>query len=229
MRIRALRSREAVHYSQLSSVMPQTTEHRSSQRASAQSSRRQISRLENVRMGINEMFTGRSRVGRARSIRHSPGTALESSDLQSPKSPRFVLGLNNLSSTTLAIPYLNRSAPPSPVSATPISAHSLPAPISSRPITPNSFRQQVQRQQNISTVPSHIRHNSERRFRGVDPAELRLIELAEDGRRRRRRGSKSNRTRSCSPQTKNKKVRRKILTCIISGLVCVRLHRYNSN
>jgi hypothetical protein len=53
---------------------------------------------------------------------------------------------------------------------------------------------------------------------GVDPAELHLAELAETGRRRRQRKARE-RERRCMPKIKNKKIRAKILSCFISGLV----------
>jgi hypothetical protein len=169
-----------------------------------------------MRAGIHSLFSGRSTVGpRSRTP-------------DSPKSPRFVLGLPNLPTTRLNVPYLTRSASdPSrsgsqhstvlPASSSSPSNEDPTAPISPRPITPNSLRQQIQRP-DLSAVPSHVRHNSGRRFVGVDPAELHLAELAEAGRSRRRH-KRRHRERTYAPKIKNRKVRTKILWCFISGLV----------
>jgi hypothetical protein len=192
--------------------MPPVRQNNPRRSPSTRSLRQPPSRLENVRTGIQQMFTGRSMVGAARA--HSP---------ESPKTPRLALGLQNFSSTRLDIPYLTRIATiPNPsnepqIASSPESAHSPATPISSRPITPNSLRQQIQ-QPTISTVPSHVRHNSARRFVGIDPAEQHLAELADRGRRRRRYKSRS-RDRRCAPKIKNRKIRSKILRCFISGLV----------
>ena len=173
-------------------------------------------RLDGVRAGIHHLFSGRSTVGP-----RSPTP-------DSPKSPRFVLGLPNLPTARLNVPYLTRSASnpsrsnsqrsntaPAPSPAQP--PESPLTPISSRPITPNSLRQQIQ-QPDVSAVPSHTRHNSARRFVGVDPAEQYLAELAQTGRDRRRRKRK-HKERTCAPKIKNRKIRAKILLCFISGLV----------
>jgi hypothetical protein len=176
----------------------------------------QSSRLGGVRAGIHQLFSGRSTVG-PRSL--TP---------DSPKTPRFVLGLPNLSTTRLNVPYLiqttsnptrsnsNRSNA-SRTSSSSQDAESSTTPISSRPITPNSLRQQIQ-QPPLSAVPTHVRHDSARRFVGVDPAEQHLAELAQAGRERRRH-KRRHRERNCAPKIKNKKIRSKILSCFISGIV----------
>lgn len=168
------------------------------------------SRLEGVRAGIHQLFSGRSAVGP-----RSPTP-------DSPKSPRFVLGLPNLSTTRLNVPYLTRTASnPSRSNASPASssqsAESPTTPISSRAITPNSLRQQIQ-QPAVPAIPTHIRQNYARRFVGVDPAEQHLAELAQAGRERRRR-KRRHTERRCEPKIKNRKIRAKILSCFISGLV----------
>jgi hypothetical protein len=176
----------------------------------------QSSRLDGVRAGIHQLFTGRSTVGP-----RSPTP-------DSPKTPRFVLGLPNLSSTRLNVPYLSRtpSVPrrsntqrsnTTPTASSSQSPESPTTPISSRPITPNSLRQQVQ-QPAVSAVPYHVRNNSARRFVGVDPAEHHLAELAQAGRERRRH-KRRHRERVCAPKIKNRKIRAKILSCFISGMV----------
>ena len=192
--------------------MPPVRQNNPRRSTSSRSSRQPPSRLENVRTGLQQLFTGRSSVGTARS--HSP---------ESPKSPRYALGLQNLSSTRINIPYLTRtttipnSSNESTSTTSPESPHSPTTPISTRPITPNSLRQQIQHPA-VSTLPSHVRHNSARRFIGIDPAEQHLAELAEQGRRRRRHKPRSK-DRRCAPKIKNRKIRSKILSCFISGLV----------
>ena len=194
-------------------------------------SRRSISRVENIRSGLQGLFTGRSTVGRSR---------YDSEQIpESPKSPRPghtqrpVLGLHNLPTTRLNIPYLARSRSDTRThsrsesrsthrSNTPLSPaeQQYEEPLNFRPITPNSWRQ-VQ-QGNVSTLPSHIRHNSSRRFVGVDPAEQHLATLAQDARRRRRRNKtreEGTKRRRCGMKIKNRKVRGKLLSCFISGLV----------
>ena len=185
--------------------------------SSGRSSRpNQSSRLEGVRAGIHSLFSGRSTVGP------------RSSTPDSPKSPRFVLGLPNLSTTRLNVPYLTRSVSnPSRSNsqrsyasrAAPIlqSPQSPLTPISSRPITPNSFREEIQHPA-VFAVQSHVRQNSAQRFVGVDPAEHHLAELAQAGRERRRHKRKQK-ERTCAPKIKNKKIRAKILMCFISGMV----------
>lgn len=198
-------------------TMPPIRQSNHRRSSSGRSSRpSQSSRLDGVRAGIHQLFSGRSTVGP-----RSPTP-------DSPKSPRFVLGLPNLSTTRLNVPYLTRTASnpsrsnsqrsyaaPAPSSSQ--TPESPSTPISSRPITPNSLRQQIQ-QPGVSAVPSHVRHNSARRFVGVDPAEQHLVELAQAGRDRRRRKRK-HKERTCGPKIKNRKIRAKILMCFVSGLV----------
>jgi hypothetical protein len=185
--------------------MPPVRQNGHRRQQSSESSRGPQSRIEGIRTGINSLFSGRSRVGPPRS--RTP---------ESPKTPRLALGLGNFSSTRLVIPYLTRtnttSRPPTRQNT----------PISSRPITADSLRNSLRQQDTIlplSNPPRHARHNSHtaRRFVGVDPAELHLAELAETGRRRRQRKAKES--RRCAPKITNKKIRAKILSCFISGLV----------
>ena len=204
-----------IHFEQ-SSAMPSTSE--STRRSSAsQSSRRAPSRLENVRVGINQLFTGRSRVGLPRS--QTP---------ESPKTPRVALGLQNLPSTRINIPYLHRTSSQSsnrstqPSTSVSPSAHNPLTPFSSRPITPRALRQETRDSidSTNTTLPPPFRRSSTRRFIGVDPAELHLAELAHAGRRRRRQKARNRHTdRRCAPKIKNRKIRQKILSCFVSGLV----------
>ena len=188
-----------------SSAMPpirQTTLRRTASNQSARGT--SASRIEIVRAGIQQLFSGRSSVG------------TRSSSPESPKTPRLALGLNNLSSTRLNIPFLTRTntTDRSTTSPSSPSARSPTTPISSRPITRNALREHEL--SNVSAIPPPLRHNSNQRFAGVDPAERELAELAYIGRRRRNRTSKERR---CAPKIKNQKIRANILKCFISGMV----------
>jgi hypothetical protein len=170
------------------------------------------SRLQNVRVEINQLFSGRSSVRLPRSL--SP---------ESPKTPRLALGLQNLPSTRIHIPYLNRrsstdsSRSTQPNTAVPRPARN-PTSFSSRPITPRALREEP-RNTPTTSIPPQVRRSSGRRFVG-DPAELHLAELAHVGRRRRRHKSRNRRAeRRCGPKVKNRKIRQKILSCFVSGLV----------
>jgi len=185
--------------------MPPVRQNSHRRQTSSESSQAPPSRLEGIRTGVNHLFSGRSRVGTPRS--RTP---------ESPKTPRLALGVGNFSSTRLVIPYLTRTntVPPSPA------RHDPHSPISSRPITAHSLRQQTTILP-TSSVPPHVRHNSypARRFVGVDPAELHLANLADSGRRRRNKARR--REPRCAPKIKNKKIRAKILSCFISGMVSI--------
>jgi hypothetical protein len=175
----------------------------------SQNSRPAASRLANARAEVNQLFSGRSSVG-ARGRSQSP---------ESPKEPRQQLGLGRLPSTRINIPYLNRtnSATNTPL-ASPRSIRNPFAPISNRPVTAQSLRQETE-QSHVANPPQVRRSATQnRRFVGVDPAELHLAELAEAGRRRRRQKTR-NTERGCGPKIKNRKIRSKILACFISGLV----------
>lgn len=185
--------------------------HRSSRQSRA-------SRLEGLRASIQELFSGRSTVGPRNMIPDSP------------KTPRFVLSLPNLSTTRLNVPYLTRTIS-NPTrsnsqrsygsSGSPLQTVENPTtPISARPITPDSFRQQLQQPaaSAVLGVPTNFRQQYGRRFVGVDPAEQHLVELVDAGRIRRRR-KRTRRETTCARKIKNKRIRIKILCCFVSGLV----------
>jgi hypothetical protein len=172
---------------------------------------------------VHQMFSGRSRVG----------TSPRNSMPDSPKTPRIALGLGNLPSTRLHIPYLSRSNTSS--SQRSARSASLNSPrsfrhhpytsLDDRPTTANSVRQDAPQPPVPAAQSSEPRQSSrqrspQRRFVGVDPAELHLAELAETGRRRRRRKS-PRLDRICLPKVKNKKIRAKILSTFISGMVSI--------
>ncbi|KAI9643956.1 hypothetical protein NHQ30_007307 [Ciborinia camelliae] len=144
---------------------------------SAESNRRQ-SRLEDIRGGLHTLFSGRTDV----EARSPPP--------ESPKAPRLD-GLGNLPSTRIHIPGLTISQSStrrnstttettlprheeSPLSPAPRSASRLsqptPPPVVSSP---------------VSTIPSRVQRRSSRRFLSVDPAEERLNDMENRGRRRR--------------------------------------------
>jgi hypothetical protein len=170
-------------------------------------------KLQNVRRGINRLFSGQSRVGTTRNIADEVP--------ESPKTPRLALGLHDLPSTRLHIPYLNRTRSNGSQDSRPSSqrSHRTLTPTRSQSNLPITVRQQIQQRLPLPTESNEPqRSSSPRRFVGVDPAELQLAELAATGRRHRR---VSKRIR-CMPQIKNRKIRGKILSCFISGIVSMR-------
>jgi hypothetical protein len=201
--------------------MPSVSQSTPRQSSTAQSSSPPApSGLSGVRATLQDLFTGRSTVGRP--SRNQPP--------ESPKTPRPVLqrpviGLQNLPTTRINIPHLTRVASSdsarSHSSTSPLSPHAVDSPQSIHSIIPNSRRQQTETSGVIAQ--SHpVRHNSNRRFVGVDPAELHLAQLVQDGRRRRRaktRNRSHGRNHTCAPKIKNKHIRSKILSCFVSGLV----------
>jgi hypothetical protein len=210
--------------SAMSSTRQTTPRHSPTEQSS---SRPPTTRLGNVRAGVQGLFTGISTIGRARS--HSQDSP------ESPKSPRHpvsrpIIGLQDLPTPRFNIPYLSRShssrsqrshrSNHSQSSIAPLSPHTAENPYSTQPITPNYIRQQTEHP-NVHAVPRRVRHTSDRRFDGVDPAELALAELVHNGRRRRRNKPRNSRggDRRCTPRIKNKRIRSKILSCFISGLV----------
>jgi hypothetical protein len=147
-----------------------------------------------VRTGVQQMFSGRSSVG------------TQSPTPESPKTPRLALALNNPSSTTTpsshAVSPLSQSATDTGIPATP------------QPAAPGPVRHQ-QTYHDISVLSVQTRHQTPRRF--VDPGEHQLAELANEARRRRHKTQGGERRRS--PRAKKPKLRAKILTCFVSGVV----------
>ncbi len=173
--------------------------------------RRPPTALDNVRNGIASLFSGYSRVG--------SGRERQSQVPESPKTPRLPHG--GLPSTRHIIPHLTRTStnpdlsPPARSRAS--QSRRLPfSSFRSHPATPHDPSQE------ISPVRPIHRRYSTRRFVGVDPAEVQLAELAHSGRRRQshkgRRGDIM--CWMCAPKIKNKKIRAKILSCFVSGMVC---------
>ena len=171
------------------------------------SSATRVGRLEGIRAGLHQVFTGRSSVG-------------SSSPEEGPKTPRLAIGLHNLPSTRLIIPGLTRTVTNHSVRSQTSNrqATSTPStPLNSGPTTPNSVRQA---QQPVSPrLPQFHRSSptsNDSRFVGVDPAEQHLADLTQAGRRRRRKVGSSE--HSCVPKIKNRKIRSKLLSCFVSGI-----------
>jgi hypothetical protein len=191
---------------------PRQNEHR--RLSSRETSQLPTSRVEGIRTSINHMFSGRSRVGAAspRSPRnHIP---------DSPKTPQLPLGLGNFSSTRLNLPYLSRSSSVASTIRTPVAAE--PAPQPSINSQPSTLRRETRRIPESTTLPTSLPRahyeQSPNRFVGVGPEEQHLADLASTGRRRRNRNKKKT-ERKCAPKIKNRRIRSKILSCFISGLV----------
>ncbi|KAF7887435.1 hypothetical protein EAF00_009729 [Botryotinia globosa] len=205
---------------------------------SGESDRRQ-SRLQEIRGGLNSVFSGRS------------SAEARSPSPESPKAPRLV-GLSNLPSTQIHIPGLTtsrsstrrNSAAAEPI--LPRYEERRPPPVATRSNSRLSQSTQLPAVSSpISTIPPRVRRRSERRFLSVDPAEQHLADLADRGRRRRGtpRGTQENgrgceprirnkrrrgtprRTqesgRGCAPRIRNERIRQKILHSLISGLFLV--------
>jgi len=176
---------------------------------SSSSSGPQSSRLDNVRSGIQSLFTGRSTVG-TRS--HHP---------EAPKSPAVSLGLGHLPSTRLHIPYLARIRTGTSVrdssSSTVSTASTPPYTRTTTPVNPHSADEVLANAQPlpVSAAPPRVHRSSAPRYVGVGPEEQHLAELANTGRRRRKIRM---RERGCGPKMKNKKIRAKFLSSLISGV-----------
>ncbi|KAM3071442.1 hypothetical protein ACMFMF_007913 [Clarireedia jacksonii] len=176
---------------------------------STESANRRQSRLGDIRGGLHSLFSGRASSGETRSP--TP---------ESPKAPRLP-GLGGLPSTRIFIPGLtsHRSSMRRSISSTApvLPQHEDPSlpppPFNPRPAS--RFSQSTQLPP-ISTIPPTVQRRSERRFIGVDPAEQHLADLVNDGRRRRRR--KSHSRQKCLPRIRNKKIRQKIVSSIVSGI-----------
>ncbi|KAL3422585.1 hypothetical protein PVAG01_06741 [Phlyctema vagabunda] len=180
------------------------------------SQRRSPSRLEGVRGGLQQLFTGRSSVGRG-----SAGSSRVNEEIMSPKTPVLEFREHELPSTHIRIPGLsrpgsNRTSRSSNASSRNSRrlAREPSTPISTRPIVPNILQQTFTNRPAPTYHEGHVRNNS--RFVGVDPAEAELAELAQAGRRRRK--TRPSRTRMLAPKIRSKKIRAKILSSFVSGI-----------
>jgi len=204
------------------------------------------SRLENVRRGIQGLFTGSSAVVRTRrgsvQVPESPKTP------RPIPTPRPILGLSNMPTTRLNIPFLSRSRSDArsysrsesrlnsrtesraqsrnsshtavPPAQSPLSPYSANTPSALGSVPTNVWHRQIQ-QLDLSYPRRHRRQSSSRRFVGVDPEELHLAQLAEVGRRRRDKQRPSKSERRCAPKIKNRKIRSKMLSCFVSAIVLI--------
>jgi hypothetical protein len=161
-----------------------------------------------------------------------PEVLPDENEIESPKTPRFALGLPHLPSTRLHLPHLTRtwtngsngpaSRPPTARPGTSVASEAAPRPSFSRAmqerlatLTPPEPAAQVEADQQ--------RHRL-RRFDGADPAELHLAAMAEDGRRRTRGRPHDRAPRPppkrflfCFPWIKSRRIRSQILRCFVSG------------
>jgi hypothetical protein len=166
-----------------------------------------------MRSSLSQLFLGRSHID-----------AREPSAEEGPKTPRLALGLENMPSTRFDLPHLHRTPSPSIRSGStspsvPGQLPEMPPPvrISTRPITPNTYRQI----HSATSVPRAASHRSNPSQVGVDPEEQQLADLADRGRRRRRSKKTKSKgcTQGCMPNIKSRKMRSKIFSVAISGIV----------
>ncbi|KAI1500291.1 hypothetical protein F5X99DRAFT_240393 [Biscogniauxia marginata] len=184
---------------------------------------------------LRSLFTRESDPGRRDNRRTNGNHGPTSDGDDSPKTPRFNLGMP---STRIRLPSLARTRERG--------SSRLPSrDRSNRPAQPNprgaSGPQTAigQAPTEAQTERSHRTEDTEgrRRFRGTDPAELQLADLAEDGRRRRhhhhhsrRNGPDSSRRRRhehqdppsrflfCFPWIESNRMRSQVLRCFVSGM-----------
>lgn len=168
--------------------------------------------------------------------RRRPGNGMQrlgDGETDSPKTPRFNLGLPTLPGTRLNLPHLTRpwtSSSDEPNSR-PNSAQQNPSQAIETSLEPHTTRAGGQHVAPV-TAPAPVaqRTRSEsfgrtRRFTGPDPAEMHLAQMAHDGRRRRRRAHRNQqrdeghpkRFLLCIPWPNSRRMRSQILRCFISG------------
>ncbi|OTA90381.1 hypothetical protein M434DRAFT_369744 [Hypoxylon sp. CO27-5] len=183
-----------------------------------------VRRFSISRPTLPRLFTGRSRTGGQNQRNEDDGP-----EDDSPKTPRFNLGLPNMPSTRLHLPSLTRtwtrgsSGPTSPTHT-----QRLPEP----PIRPALSRTQTEQIPVISEpAPSYGIDNSRgtdtgrSRYQGADPGETHLADAV--NRRRRRRHHRSRRHEHnerpkrflfCFPWVKSRRIRSQILRCFVAGI-----------
>lgn len=185
------------------------TTSRSMPTRSSQPEQQQIQggRLDGMRSGIQQLFSGRS------ILAPRPGTP------ESPKSPVERLRLSALPSPRFVLPYLPQTPSPSPTGSLPVYTSRpgpvprTPPPTSSRPVTLGALRHA--QQSSVSSIPRQVVHNPSRRINAVDPAEQHLVDLTS---RRGRRKKVQPKERGCGAKVKNRKTRGKIISSFMSGL-----------
>lgn len=183
-----------------------------------------LRRFSISRPPLPTLFTGRSRTGGQ--DQRTDGDGLED---DSPKTPRFHLGLPNMPSTRLHLLSLTRTwtrGSSGPIS--PTQTERLPEP----PTRPALSRTQTERIPVISEpAPSYGIDNSRgsdmgrSRYQGADPGETHLADAVD--RRRRRRHHRSRRHEHnerpkrflfCFPWIKSRRIRSQILRCFVAGI-----------
>ncbi|KAK1844421.1 hypothetical protein CCHR01_12953 [Colletotrichum chrysophilum] len=173
----------------------------------------------------------------ALSSRRHPGgrmQRLDDGEDDSPKTPRFNIGLPTLPSTRLNLPHLARTwtSGSNGPNSRPSSGQPLPSRAATDPLTGPYVSRAGATQIPVampSPVAQHARshsHRLTRRFTGPDPAELHLAQMAQEGRRRRRRRQRNQEDNNeghpkrfllCLPWVKSRRMRSQILRCFISG------------
>jgi hypothetical protein len=168
-------------------------------------------RVENMRRGLRQLFTGTSVVERA--------TLPEGR-----KTARLELSPQDFSSASITLPHPFRVTTAPATLSTPSSAASNDSPfpthtpLTSRPITPNSLRDM----QRAMSLPLPATQRSSRLFVGVDPEERYLADLAARGRRRQSKRTRgARRRRSCVLNFKDRKVRSKVIACCLSAIFLI--------
>ncbi|KAK1469452.1 hypothetical protein CMEL01_01219 [Colletotrichum melonis] len=177
------------------------------------------------------------------SSRRRPGNGMQrlgDEESDSPKTPRFNIGLPTLPGTRLNLPHLARTwtsdsngadSWPNSTSQQPLNR----VDESSSPEPPTTSRAGQPSATTRVTMPAPVARRPEtetssgtRRFTGPDPAEMHLANMAQEGRRRRRRAHRRQQQDSnneghpkrfllCIPWPKSRRMRSQILRCFISG------------
>ncbi|KAI0880632.1 uncharacterized protein GGS22DRAFT_81252 [Annulohypoxylon maeteangense] len=175
---------------------------------------------------LPSLFTSRSRMDRQDGRNQRTEGDIPEDD--SPKTPRFNLGLPNMPSTRLHLPNLTRtwtrgsSGPASPTQASQPPPE--PTPQLSLP------RIQVERLPAVSQPPpSHGGPDTGRsRYRGADPGETHLVDVVGRGRRQRHSQSRTHTPEQrpkkllfCFPWIKSRRMRSYILRCFVSGIFLI--------
>lgn len=212
------------------------------------STTRRISlRLPRRRTGSNSTSGGGRETPRANADGIQPG------EVESPKSPNFNINLTNMPSTRLHLPNLARTwtrgssgpptRPPSPQEVEQrggVGGGDEPRPSMQSQWSRSSMQQQPVQPGRLPAIdepqPAHTRPSEDRmtfmqRFRGADPAEMHLADMADRGRQRIRRRDRSDgsalgrdsdppkRFLFCFPWVKSRRIRNSILRCFVSGLL----------
>ncbi|KAI1770668.1 hypothetical protein F4818DRAFT_446081 [Hypoxylon cercidicola] len=179
------------------------------------------------RPSLPTVFTGRSRTAEQDQAVNS-----DASEVDSPKTPRFNVGLSTMPSTRLHLPNPARtwtrgsSGPTSPIQA---HRPSEPAPELSQP-PPRVGQIPVISEPAPSHRSSDVRGDDmgRPRFQGADPEETRLADAVDRRMRHRHHRSQSQRNEDhpmrflfCFPWVKSARIRRQILRCFVSGILLI--------